>query len=180
VARKQFTLNRTPHIAELGDDMELHFVPEVMGDEFLEGFVRLQQAYRSLGQGRSDEEMDAGQIRALVKDLRDFLHQLLVPESQQVFSRYVVLTPQAGDVLKEAGVYQSRAQADNAAEALPGATVRDESLQLPTRVLMELMEWAAELYGGADGARPTGSSNGSASPSRSRGARGTASSRSKG
>lgn len=174
--RRSFTLNRTPHVAELGDGLELKFQAEVMGDEFLEGYVALQETYRDIGvDARNDaSNLDFSKAAGIIRELRTFIHGLLIPESQEVFSRFVV--SQAG---KELSVHHTRYQADAAAEAVTGpTTVRDESLQLPLRVLMEILEWVAELYGGQQ--RPTGSSTGSSSPSRRGTRRGTATSPSKG
>ncbi|WP_413808110.1 hypothetical protein [Streptomyces sp. OE57] len=173
--RRSFTLNKTPHVAELGDGLELHFQPEVMGDEFLEGYVQLQETYRGLGEGSANDlsGMDFGKAAEIIRELRGFLFNLLMPESKEMFSRFVVL--KGG---QEAGAYLTREEAESAAEGVTGATVRDESLQLPLRVLMEILEWIAELYGG--GQRPTGSSTASSSPSPRGTRRGTATSRSKG
>ncbi|MET9818343.1 hypothetical protein [Streptomyces sp. NPDC006355] len=173
--RRTFTINRTPHVADLGDGLELHFVPEIAGDEFLEGYVQLQEAYKGLGSASTDDaaSVDLGKVGGIVKDLRAFLLGMMMPESKEVFSRFVVV--KAG---KEQGVYLSRAAAENAAEGVKGATVRDDSLQLSLRVLMEILEWVATLYGG--GQRPTGSSTASSSPSRTGTRRGTATSRSRG
>ncbi|MBB6344354.1 hypothetical protein FHU36_000863 [Nonomuraea muscovyensis] len=37
MARRIFQLNTVPHVAEIDDDVELLFKPEVMGDEYLDG-----------------------------------------------------------------------------------------------------------------------------------------------
>jgi hypothetical protein len=172
--RRSFALNKTPHVADLGD-VELKFQPEVMGDEFLEGYVNLQAAYQGLsgGVGNDGAGMDLEQAAGIIRELRTFLLNLLLPESKEVFSRFVVL---AGG--KEVSVHLTRTSAEIAADGVKGATVRDESLQLPLRVLMEILEWIATLYGGD--ARPTGSSTASSSPSRRGTRRGTATSASKG
>jgi hypothetical protein len=172
--RRSFALNKTPHVADLGD-VELKFQAEVMGDEFLEGYVNLQAAYKGLGTGTGNDGagMDLGQAAGIIRELRSFLCNLLIPESKAVFSRFVVL--KGG---KETGAYLTREEAVSAAEGVKGATVRDDSLQLPLRVLMEILEWIATLYGGE--ARPTGSSTASSSPSRRGTRRGTATSASKG
>jgi hypothetical protein len=165
VARKSFTLNNEPHIAELGGT-ELAFVPEVMGDEFLDGYASLIEQQRGIGAGSGDlSGVSADQLRGIVAELRSFLAKLMMPHSRDLFSRYVVV--KAG---KTVGTYTDRAEADEHAAGLKGATVEDESMQLPTRVLMELLEWVAEIYGGG---RPPTSSNGSAPASPPRGTRGT-------
>ncbi|MFI1954795.1 hypothetical protein ACH437_23605 [Streptomyces xinghaiensis] len=147
-----------------------------MGDEFLEGYVQLQEAYRGLGAGSTNDAagMDLGKAAEIIRELRAFLFNLLMPESKEVFSRFVVL--KGG---RELGAYLTREEAAAAAEDITGpTTIRDESLQLPLRVLMEILEWVAELYGGQQ--RPTGSSTVSSSPSRRGTRRGTATSPSKG
>ncbi|MCF3960608.1 hypothetical protein [Streptomyces fuscigenes] len=173
--RKTFTLNTSPHVAELGEGLELHFVPEVMGDEFLEGYVQLQEATRGIGGTGPDGTggMDMEKAVAVIRDLRGFLFKLLMPESQEVFSRFVVV--KGG---REVSAHVQEDEAEAAAAGLKAATVRDESLKLPMRVLMELMEWVAQIYGG--GARPTGSSTASSSPLPRGTRRGTATSASKG
>ncbi|MFG2404284.1 hypothetical protein ACGFR8_08070 [Streptomyces brevispora] len=60
---------------------------------------------------------------------------------------------------------------------LPESAAEFEKVQLPARVLGELMDWLMGVYGG--GERPPTSSTGSATASPPRGTRGTATSRSK-
>ncbi|MCM1964830.1 hypothetical protein [Streptomyces sp. G1] len=62
-----------------------------------------------------------------------------------------------------------------AAFMLPPSAETFAGMKLPDRILIDLMEWVMEVYG----RRPSGSSNGSATPSGSPGSRGTARSRSK-
>ncbi|MFJ1695653.1 hypothetical protein ACIOHC_10960 [Streptomyces sp. NPDC088252] len=59
---------------------------------------------------------------------------------------------------------------------LPESAERFAEVQLPTRIIGELLEWTMTIYGGG---RPSGSSSGSATASPPRGTRGTGSSRSK-
>lgn len=119
--RKSFALNREPHEAEIGDTI-LQFVPEALGDEFLDGYMRLRDVQRAVG---GDDDADPGDVRKVTGALREFLGELMLPESRTVFA----------------------------------------GMQLPNRVLVQLVEWAAELYGGGSGsggdARPTGPSSGS-------------------
>lgn len=64
---------------------------------------------------------------------------------------------------------------------LPESAETFAGMRLPDRILVELVEWVAELYGGGSGGdRPTGSSGGSVPASPRPGSRGTASSRSRG
>lgn len=135
MARKSFALRTEPHVAEIGD-VELLFRPEVMGDEFLDGYVRLREAQKRVDSEGSDLEA----LREVSRVMREFLAGLMLPESAATFA----------------------------------------GMRLPDRVLVELLEWTAELYGGGSGGdRPTGSSGGSAPRSPSPGTRGTVSSRSR-
>lgn len=59
---------------------------------------------------------------------------------------------------------------------LPDSREEFAAVALPTRVLLELLEWVTELYG----KRPTGPSSASAAPSLTDGTNGTAHSLSKG
>ena len=61
---------------------------------------------------------------------------------------------------------------------LPESAEEFVHIQLPDRVLVELLEWVMEIYGG--GSRPTGSSNGSSAASPPTGRRSTGNSRSRG
>lgn len=173
MARKSFALNTEPHVAEVGA-VELKFVPEVMGDEFLDGYAALIEQQRELGAGSGDiSQIDAGRLRGIVTELRSFLGNLMMPETRELFFRFVV--QQRG---KKPAVFTSRDEAEAHAAGLTGSvSVKDESMQLPTRVLMELLEWVAEIYGGG---RPPTSSNGSVPPSPPRGTPGTGTSRSRG
>ncbi|WP_225846888.1 hypothetical protein [Streptomyces sp. HPF1205] len=62
---------------------------------------------------------------------------------------------------------------------LPGSVARFESTPLPNRIVMQLLEWAMEIYGGNDGQRPPTSSPASATTSPRAGTPGTGSSRSR-
>lgn len=137
MAKKQFTLNKEPHEAQIGDDVTLLFAPEVDGDDFLDHYTELQDGLKELHVDLSDlANADVEKVRATKGVLRTFMSKLMLPESRAEF----------------------------------------EGLKLPDRVLIELLEWAVELYGGG---RPSGSSNGSAPASSSPGTRGRAPSRSR-
>lgn len=60
---------------------------------------------------------------------------------------------------------------------LPEAAARFATTKLPNRIVLQLLEWVMEIYGGG---RPPTSSGGSATTSRPGGTRGTARSRSRG
>lgn len=128
MATRKFTLNTTPHEAEIGDTV-LKFVPEVAADEFLDGYARLREAQKTANSLSGDE--DLGDVRKVTSALREFLTDLMLPESREPFSAMV----------------------------------------LPVRVLVELTEWVAEIYGSGASDRPTGRPGGSASSRQTPGTR---------
>lgn len=171
--RRQFTLNTTPHVAEIGST-ELLFQPEVMGDEFLDAYSELQEAQKSLGVDLNNlAGVAPDKLRKVVWSLRLFLARLMLPESAIQFVWWEVV--KGGKTVESFGTSE---EAEEHAGGLKGATVKPGWMRLPDRVLVQLLEWAVELYGGG-GARPTGSSTGSAPASPPPGSRGKAGSRSK-
>lgn len=153
--KKTITLNTEPHEATVGPHTLL-FQPEMYGDEFLDAYGRLQEVQKTLDSS-DGAAMSGDRLRSLYGEMRTFLARLMTEESGAMFSRFEVITP---DEVTQS-VHLAREDAEEAAlEHAGGATVVDKSLRLPDRVLVELMEWVVELYGG--GNRPTGSSNGSA------------------
>lgn len=165
--RKSFALHTEPHVAEIGG-MELLFQPEVMGDEFMDAYTRLREAQQVEGAALDDlASADASDVRRSARALRVFLARQMLPESAEQFLRIDVV--QAGEVLE---TFQDLEEAETYAAERPGARIVD-ALRLPTRVLVELLEWVVELYGGGGDARPTTSSSGSSTASRPAGSRGT-------
>lgn len=155
MATKKFALNTQPHEAEIGD-VTLLFRPEVMGDEFLDAYGRLQETNRHLNVDIADmANVDLTKVRRVSVSLRVFLASLMLPESAEIFARWDVVA--GGEVLSS---HTDPDEAEAAAAARSDAEVVDESMRLPDRVLIELMEWVVELYGG--GQRPPTLSNGSA------------------
>lgn len=173
MAKKTFTINTEPHVAVIGD-AELHFVPEVMGDEFLSHYERLREAQSALGVDVGDlAKAEPARLRQVVGALRVFLARLMMPESAETFARWEVVV--GG---KTVSSHDDPADAAEAAEKRKGAAVVDVGMRLPDRVLVELLEWSVELYGGGS-SRPTGLSNDSAPASPSPGTPGKAVSRSR-
>ncbi|MFF2612380.1 hypothetical protein [Kitasatospora sp. NPDC058046] len=170
MATKKFALNTTPHVAEVGAHTLL-FQPEALGDEFLESYSRLQGTYKGLNLDLTNPALDLGQVRDATVALRQFLASLMLPESAEEFARWDVVV--GG---KTASSHGDPAEAREAADGRKGARVVDRGLRLPDRVLIELMEWVVELYGGQ---RPPTSSSGSATASPRPGSPGRGTSRSK-
>ncbi|MFH8577111.1 hypothetical protein [Streptomyces zaomyceticus] len=177
MANRKFALNRQPHEAEIGDDTTLLFQPEVLGDDFLDAYGRLQETTKKLNVDLSDaSNVDLSQVREANVALRVFLASLMLPESAGEFARWEVRTGEK--VISSHGTPQ---EAQEAAAGRKGATkVVDAGLRFPDRVLVDLMEWVVELYGGAGGQRPPTSSNDSATASQRPTPRGRAVSPSRG
>lgn len=174
---KSFALNTDPHVADIGGT-ELHFQPEVMGEEFMDAYSVLRDAQKLVraatsGEG-DDADIDPAAVRKASRAMRTFLGELMLPESAELFSRVDVV--KAGKVLES---FTGREAAEAYAAKVKGGGARVvDHLRLPDRVLVELLEWTVELYGG-NSKRPPTSSGGSAKASRLPGTRGTAVSPSK-
>ncbi|MFF4755551.1 hypothetical protein ACWD5R_32010 [Streptomyces sp. NPDC002514] len=165
MAKKQFSLNTTPHEAEIGDTTFL-FEPEVLGDEFLDRYERLQEANRRLNIDLANTaDTDLSKVREATAAMRVFLASLMLPESASEFARWDVIADG-----KTISSHSNPEEANEAAAKRKGATVEDAGRRYPDRVLVELMEWVVELYGG--GQRPPTSSSASAPASPPPGRRG--------
>ncbi|MEZ0073626.1 hypothetical protein [Planotetraspora sp. GP83] len=172
VARQKFALNTEPHVAEIGDDIELLFKPEVTGEEFLAAHERLQQAQSQLHTDDGEKRSVAEQARIANVAVKLFLRGFMLPDSAQVFARWEVRDPH-GETVLSAG---DPAEAERHAAKVDGAEVVEAGLALPDRVLLALTNWVTEVYSGG---RPTGLSSGSATASPPSGRRSTGSSRSR-
>ncbi|MFF1834245.1 hypothetical protein ACFVXE_08570 [Streptomyces sp. NPDC058231] len=174
VATRSFALNTVPHVADIGG-FELYFEPEVMGDDFMDAYQSLIDAQKSSGVSLDGlSGVDPAQLRRVSRALRDFLARLMLPESAELFTRLDVVVDG-----KPVESFADAAEAEAYAAEIANARVVD-GLRLPDRVLVELLEWVVELFGGGAGQRPPTSSGGSAATSPPRGTRGVANSRSAG
>ncbi|MFF5655196.1 hypothetical protein [[Kitasatospora] papulosa] len=176
--RKSFALNTEPHVADVGGT-ELKFEPEVMGDEFLDAYAEMREGQEAKGVDLDNlGDANPADVRRVVRSLRVFLARQMLPESAADFLRVNVIDA-TGTVLAtfdDQGGPDGLAEAEAFAAEEPGRRIVDV-LRFPTRVVVELLEWVVELYGGGD--RPTTSSSASATTSRPSGKRGTAASPSK-
>lgn len=172
MAIRKFALNTEPHVAEVGDT-ELKFVPEVAGDEFLDAYTELRDGQQNGGVDLDTlSGADAAAARRTLRAVRVFLARLMMPESAELFLKLDVVDS-AGSHLAS---FDDLAEAEAFASEGEGRRVTD-ALRLPQRVIVELMEWVVELYGGGAGERPTGSSGGSARQPRPSGTPGRGASR---
>lgn len=175
MATRKFALNTEPHIAEIGE-YRFEFQPEVMGDEFLDSYSLLQETGKRVNVDLADTtNIDLSDVREVTVALRVFLASLMLPASAAEFTSWQVRAA-GGKVLSS---HRTPDEAHAAAAETKGkTTVVDGGVRLPDRVLVELMEWCVELYGG--GQRPPMSSNASAQASLPPGRPGRATSRSRG
>lgn len=166
MATRTFALNTEPHVAQVGDTT-LEFQPEVMGDDFMDAYAALREAQQPIGVDINDlANVDSAQLRTVSRSLRAFLARLMLEESARLFTRLDVV--KAGEVLES---FSDLAEAEAYAAKVRGGARVVDALRLPDRVLVELLEWVVELYGG--GQRPPTSSGGSAQASPPVGRRGT-------
>lgn len=137
MARKSFTINTEPHVATVGKyDYEFH--PEVLSDEFLDGYAELKDGFKAARIDPKElDDVDPEHLKKVTASLRVFLAKLMLPESAERFAKE----------------------------------------RIPDRVLVELLEWVGEVYGGSK--RPPTLSTASSAPSSKGGKAGTAASRSR-
>ncbi|MFP3118160.1 hypothetical protein OIE91_11135 [Streptomyces albidoflavus] len=173
--RKSFALHTEPHVAEIGD-LELLFSPEVMGDAFMDAYTEMRETQAAEGVDVTDPAAEGQSMKLASRAIREFLARFLMEEEQAAaFTALRVVRRSDGS---EVGTYPGLEEAGRAAGEVEGGARVVDAVPLPSRVLVELLYWAVELYGGAT--RPTGPSSGSATASRRGGTRGTARSRSRG
>lgn len=171
--RKSFALHTEPHVADIGGT-EFAFEAEIMGDEFMDAYAELRDSQTANGIDLGNiAEADPKGLRHALRSIRLFIARQMLTESRELFTRLDVVD-QAGTVLES---FYDLSEAETYAEK-HGARVVD-AFRTPTRVLVELLEWVIELYGGGAGARPTMSSSASATASRRAGKTGSGRSPSK-
>ncbi|MBC9729256.1 hypothetical protein [Streptomyces sp. TRM68367] len=165
MATRTFALNTEPHVADIGGT-KLEFQPEVFGDEFMDAYVELREAQKAKGVDMDNlVDADPADVRRTVRALRLFLARQMLEDSAELILRL--------NVVKDGKTLETFRDLDDAEEYAAqhqGARVVD-AFRLPTRVIVELLEWVVELFGG--GSRPTTSSVASSTPSRQAGKRGT-------
>lgn len=86
--RKRFAIRTEPHVAEIGDDVELLFQPEVMGDEFMDAYSQLQEAQKKLPADPEQlAQVDPKVIKQAKAAVREFLAEMMLPESAEQFGK---------------------------------------------------------------------------------------------
>jgi hypothetical protein len=165
VASKTFALNTEPHVAEVGPH-RLEFRAEVMGDEFLDAYQEMREVQAASGVDLNHlEEIEPEKLREVTQGVRDFLAAFMLPDSAAQFTSV--------DVVKDnqvLGTYSDRDEAESVAREEGSAARVRPTLRLPDRVLIEILEWVVEVYGGKN--RPPTSSTASATASPRGGRRG--------
>lgn len=85
MARRKFEVGKEPHVAEIGDDVELKFVPELVTSELIEPLKALQQAQKRI-LGQNPEQIDVELTQENVVAMRDLLGALMLPDSAEAFA----------------------------------------------------------------------------------------------
>ncbi|MEV8547283.1 hypothetical protein [Streptomyces sp. NPDC051572] len=139
MARKKIALNTEPHVVEIGDT-ELEFLPEVMGDEFVEAFGELKEAQKAASGLDLDDlsTLDPSLIRGAARGMRSFPARLMLPETAELFTRINVVD-KAGKVLdsfRDQDEAKAYAEKCVLAQAAPSSANRSRSTPpaLPTPV----------------------------------------------
>lgn len=125
--RKRFAIRTEPHVAEIGDDIELLFQPEVMGDEFMDAYARLQSAQAKLPADPEQlAQVDPEVIKQAKAAVREFLADLMVPESREHFAELLlpdrVLTELLHWVVELYGDRPTGSSSGSAPASPPGGT----------------------------------------------------------
>jgi hypothetical protein len=170
VARTKIALNTEPHVIEVGEDVELLFQPEVMGDVFIDAYSELREVQEAAtGTDLEDlSALDPAKIRGAARAMRSFLAKLMLPESAEFFTRVDVV--KGGEVLAS---FTNWAEAEEHAAGVKGGGARAQwAFQLPDHAIVQIMDTVVRWYGGGADQRPPTSSSGSAKPSNRAGRRG--------
>lgn len=163
--RKSFAINTEPHVADIGGN-EFEFEAEIMGDEFMDAYAELREQQQAMGLDLANlADADPSALRHAMRAVRLFIARQMLPESAELFTRLDVVV--SGKTIES---FNDLTEAEQFAEQHSGARVVD-AFRLPSRVLVELLEWVVELFGG--GSRPTTSSSASATASRKAGTPGS-------
>lgn len=121
MAFKEFVVRSEPHVAKIGTT-SLSFQPEVNGSTFAQAYERLRAAQRKVSKGEAVKASGTKHAR------EENIDVAALTELSAELSRFVRTFLYDDD---------SRAAFD--------------ALNLPDRVLVQLMEWTAELFGGGSG-----------------------------
>lgn len=120
---KSFHLNTEPHVATVGT-VDLLFEAEVIGAEFASAYAALREVQAKL----PERSAKATSTKHAKKD-GELPEPAVLAEISEAMREFI------GRFL------------------LPASREDFAGLRLPDRVLVELMEWVAELYGGGSGNR---------------------------
>lgn len=122
MASRNFDLNEDPHVAKVGKHTFL-FLPEVVGSKFATAYGKLRETQKKLGGLRPAKASSTKHAR----------------EEQDVDP--VILAEVSDGMVDFLCAFLVD---DSERERFRGASI-------PDRVLAELLEWVAELYGGGSG-----------------------------
>lgn len=121
MASKTFEIRTEPHEAVLGD-VKLYFVPEVGGAAFATAYAALREVQKKVGASEGSKSSSTKHA----KEAKDLDPAVLgeISEALHTFVRQFLV---------------------------PASRELFDGMGLPDRVLVQLMEWVAELYGGGSG-----------------------------
>lgn len=151
VASKSFHINTEPHTAIIGD-VTLSFEAEVIGAEFASAYAGLKVAQKQITD--AGDNVGEAELLAVNKGMREFVSRFLLPESKRVFDRFEINYKDQVEAFTDSVAAAARAEELGVTD-----TLVDKSLKLPDRVLVQLLEFVAGLYGGGSGNAPGGSSS---------------------
>lgn len=123
MSTRSFAINTEPHVAKVGES-DLHFQPEVIGAEFAEAYDAIRTVQLKVKAAQGNKASSSKHA----KD--DDVDSSVLAELSLAMRSFV------GKFLVD----------DHERETFSG-------MRIPDRVLVQLMEWVAELYGSGSGNR---------------------------
>jgi hypothetical protein len=123
VAERTFNINTEPHTARIGEHVLL-FEPEVIGSDFIQAYTALQDVQQRASASNRPARKASATQHAKASEVPDTKILKELDSAMRAF-------------LEELLVPESR------------ETFR--TMRLPQRVLVQLIEWVTELYGGGSG-----------------------------
>lgn len=122
MAERLFSIRTEPHVARLSDDVSFLFEPEVVGAEFVTAYTELQRIQAEVSEKLTPRKGSSTKH----------------PKAAEVDLKVVA---QLDEAMREflSGLM------------LPGSRQAFAEARIPQRVLIEMIEWTAELYGGGSG-----------------------------
>lgn len=90
-------MRTTPFVAEIGDDIELAFYPELDTEEILEPYRKLVEA-TAAADWSNLQSVPPDQLAAMIGAIKAMLRSLMMPQSIEVFERKKIPDRVLGEV----------------------------------------------------------------------------------